>query len=406
MDINLKKYITVTDDELLLGSSSEIVRASDVNTTRELLETVNLPTDTLVLGKIKRIDMIPFVVNNIPNFIFDIRAYFDRGMPEEVQANMTIWFQELNETTQEMETFSYNLFVLLTNSEFILDLSSIQDKLIKIDFRMGTKFYNTQDHFFKTVDFQKISNSLYLYDYQVQEVPIPIYQLNSPTSLPPHLRDKTTQLQETINVFRVPNINKVPLIELAEKIYIYDVPWTPALEIASLDSTLVPEFRAGITKYLNNTLKGTLGEEQIFIRYPVDETRTSFRYFVFINTTFYEVTANQEVVSSAYQVLSSMTAIPLLDWVPTVFSKEKDIYSIDMNSMHLCYIKYRTLTIADLGVRYSQSHACIARPIHAGELTYTPPPLNLAGTTWSTDGSTNIITGTMGDVYYYAAQIN
>ncbi len=405
MDINLKKYITILDDDLLLGTSTEIVRANDTNEISTALTMVNLPTDSIVMGKIKRIDLIPFVMDNEPNFIFDVRAYFDRGMPEEIQMNMVIWFQEENESN-EMETFSFQKYVLLKSSEFILDLTDIKDKITKIDFRMGTKYYNVQDHFFKTWDLNKIASSLYLYEYQVREVPIPLFQQQSTTSLPNYLKGKTTKLQETINVYRVPDINKVPLIELAEKIYIYDVPWMVNLVPGSLDSTLVPEFRAGITKYLNNTLKGTLGEEQIFIRYPVDVSRTSFRYFVFINTNFYEITEDQEMISSAYSVLKSMTKVPLQDFSRTIFEKEQDIYSMDIESMHLCYIKYKSLTIADLGVRYHEYLTVIARPIHAGELTYSPPVLNLAGTTYYADADINLITGTMGDVYYYAAQIN
>ncbi len=406
MDINLKKYITVNDDDLLLGTSTEIVQAIDNNLIGDTLTMVNIPTNAIVMGKIKRIDLIPFVMNNEPNFIFDVRAYFDRGMPEEIQMNMIIWFQELNEGTQQMETFSFQKYILLKSSEFILDLQDIKDKITKIDFRMGTKYYNVQDHFFKTYDVTKIAESLYLYEYQVQEVPIPIFQIQSPSSLPSHLKDKTTKLQETINVYRVPNINKVPLVELAEKIYIYDVPWLQNLVPSSLDSTLVPEFRAGITKYLNNTLKGTLGEEQIFIRFPTDATETDFKYYVFINLKFYEITNDQEIISSAYSMLSSMTKVPLIDFSKTVFEKEQDIYSMDIESMHLCYIKYRNLTIADLGVRYHQNHTVIARPLHAGELTYSPPALNLAGTTWYADGDLDLITGTMGDVYYYATQLN
>lgn len=425
MDINLKKYITILQEDLLLGSTNEIIRANDTNIIGDTLTMVNLPTDAIVFGKIKRIDLIPFVINNEPNFIFDVRAYFDRGMPDEIQLNMTIWFQEEviseefpterelllewdvpPEVPTQTQISSFQKNVLLKNSEFILDLQDIKDKVIKIDFRMGTKYYNIQDHFYKSWDLSKLMNSLYLYEYRLQEVPIPSYQLLNPTSLPNYLKDKTTKLQETINAYKIPNINKVPLKELAEKIYIYDIPWIPNLVLDSLDSTLVPEFRSGITKYLNNTLKGTLGEEQIFLRYPTDETRTSFRYYVFIDSVFYEITEEQERISSAYSILKSMTNVPLQSWSKTVFEKEQDIYSIDIESMHLCYIKYKSLNIADLRVRYHEYRKVLVKAMHAGELTYIPPVLNLNGNTYYTDGKMNFITGTMGDVYYYATQLN
>lgn len=415
MDINLKKKIVILDEDLLLGVHTEIVQPLDKNKIGDLLTKVNIPSRDVNFGKIRRIDLIPFVRNNVPTFQFDIRSYFDRGMPEEIQMDLTIWFQEEVEVEEgegegeggsTFETFSFKKNILLKSTEFILDLQDIQDKVLKIDFRMGTKFYNVQDHFFKTWDIKELTNSFYLYDYWTNEVPIPAFQRQSPTSLPAHLRNKATKLQETINVYRVPGINKIPLIELAEKIYIYNVPWVDDMEPTALDSTLVPEFRAGITKYLNNTLKGTIGEEQIFIRYPVDNTETNFRYFVFINLAFHEITEDQEVVSSAYSVLSSLTKVPLLDFARTVFSKEQDIYSIDITSMHLCFIKYRNLTRADLGVRYSISQACYARPMHAGELTYCPPVLNLAGNTWYSEGDVDMVLGNMGNTYYFAEQIN
>ena len=402
MDINLKKKIVVLQDDLLLGVSTEIIRPSDVNVVGDLLTAINIPSADINYGQIRRIDLIPFVRNNVPTFVFDVRSYFDRGIPEEVQLDLTIWFQD----APEEEILSFRKNILLKSTEFILDLQDIQSKLIKIDFRMGTKFYNVQDHFFKTWEVQDLTTSLYLYEYVINEVPIPSFQLQSPTSLPDYLQDQTTKLQESINVYRVPGINKVPLIELAEKIYIYNLPWVAELEPTALDSTLVPEFRSGITKYLNNTLKGTLGEEQIFIRYPIDSTESTFRYFIYINTTFHEITNDQSIVSSAYSVLSSLTAVPLIEFSQTVFSKEQDIYSIDIESMHLCFIKYRNLTRADLGVRYFVESVCYARPMHAGELTYTPPALNLAGNTQYTDAYLDIVLGNMGDTYYYAEQVN
>jgi hypothetical protein len=404
VDINLKRIITIKNDDLFLPMDSELIQNSSTNTIAEKLAIANIPNDSINYAKITRIDMIPFVENGIPNFVFDIRTYFNEGIPDELNLYMTIWFREDNEGVSE--TYSYKYGTLLKDTEFILDLTDIKDKILKIDFRLGTKYYNIKDYYYKTWDIRRLTTSLFLYDYKIQEIPIPLHQQTSQSSLAAHLKGKEVKLQENINVYKIKGINRIPLKELAEKIFIYDIPYIPGLIPEGTDSTLVPDFQDGITSFLSSTSSKYRGDEQIFIRVPQDELASSYKYFCYIDNTFWEIASDKNNWSSVLKLFQSMTLIDLGEFSRTIFTKENDIYSIDIDTMHLVYIKYQPLTISDLRIRYTIDKLVSVKPLHAGEVEYSPPVLHLGGTNYYQDAIFAIVSGNTGSVYYKATQIN
>jgi len=405
MDINIKNIISITNEDLVYEKDTTITQMNknSSGTLGNLLEKVRIPTKDIVLGRINRVDFIPLIKEGIPTWKFDTRSYFDSGFPDEIELFMTLYYKE------NKEDRSYTIQRIFKDTEFIIDLSTIDKdikSLEKLDIKIGTKFQNKEDYFYRTCDLKKIESSFYLYDYYIREVPIPAFQLNNISSLPNHLKNKSTKLLETINQFKLPNLNKVPLNKFSERIYIYDIPYFEDGLVESWNSALVPEFQSGLTRYLNKTKFSKIGEEQIFIRTPKlpdDNPGNEYNYYIYMDDNFYNIaiaiSSNQLIKKFQSEINRDLSL-----FVKEIFLRETDIYGIDIGTMKLSFIKYKRLSTSDLNVVYFVPVRCKVQPLNYGAVEYSPPVVNMLGNTQTIIHKTGIFSAGMGSVFYFAKQ--